>query len=364
MSRFTETEPSRTDLPGASSPGERDYAAPLGVSAEHRWSGQLHRLIPGLSIVTLVALAAAWLAEHYKAPVMLFALLLGMAINFVGQDARCRPGIDFAARTLLRIGVALLGARITLAQAWSLGGETLLLTFTVVVVTILAGWALARVLRLRSDFGVLTGGAVAICGASAALALSSVLPPSPTRERDTILTVVGVTALSTAAMVVYPVIAANLGLDEIATGVFLGATIHDIAQVVGAGYDVSKNAGDTATLVKLIRVFMLLPIVLIVALIFRQQAGGGAARRPPLAPAFLIGFAVLVAANSVGLAPPALIAQAGEASRWLLLLAIAAVGTKTSLGEISSAGWRPALLIVLETAVPLGLVLTVFWLRH
>ncbi len=326
--------------------------AEAGLPVRRRVSLGVRRIAPGLVVAGVVAMAASWLADHYGAPVMLFALLLGMAVNFLGQDAQCRPGIDFCARTVLRLGVALLGARITLEQVLGLGGGVLLIAAGGVVFTLLAGWLLARLFRLTADFGVLTGGAVAICGASAALALSSILPPSETRERDTVLTVVGVTALSTVAMIAYPLAAAALGLSHHQTGVLLGATIHDVAQVVGAGYGVSKEAGDAATIVKLFRVALLLPVVLVVALLFPVPGGAaGGGRRPPAMPLFLVGFAALVALNSLNLVGGGVMAGAGDASRWCLTAAIAAVGVKTSLGDLVRIGWKPVALIVLETAV-------------
>jgi uncharacterized integral membrane protein (TIGR00698 family) len=305
---------------------------------------------PGLVIAGLVALAASWLAEHYATPVMLFALLLGIAVNFLSHDARCQPGLDFASRDILRVGVALLGARITLAQVQSLGASALLLTALAVVLTILCGIVLARSAGLSRRFGVLTGGSVAICGASAALAIASVLPRTPEHERDTIMTVVAVTTLSTIAMVVYPVLAAAVGFDPHNTGIFLGATIHDVAQVVGAGYSVSNEAGDTATIVKLFRVALLLPVVLVISFLL-QRSGGTAVdgRRPPLLPLFLLGFAALVLMNSLGALPPAVATGLQEASRWCLVLAIAALGTRTSLGELARIGWRPVAIIVGET---------------
>ncbi|MDO8325185.1 MAG: putative sulfate exporter family transporter [Phenylobacterium sp.] len=337
--------------------------APAGTPAYLRLYLAGQRILPGGLIAVVVALAASWLSDHYGAPVMLFALLLGMAVNFVGQDPRCRPGIDFMGRTVLRLGVALLGARITIDQINSLGGEVLVIATGGVVLTILAGWGLSRAFKLKPDFGILTGGAVAICGASAALALSSVLPPSPTRERDTTLTVVGVTTLSTVAMVLYPLIAAAVGLTHTQAGVFLGATIHDVAQVVGAGYGVSKETGDTATIVKLFRVALLLPVIVVVVLVFRSKmAAGPSGKRPPLVPMFLLGFVALVAVNSSGVAPASLMDQTGEASRWCLVTAIAALGAKTSLKELAYVGWKPVLLIVAETAVVLGWVLAMLLL--
>ncbi|MFZ3005935.1 MAG: putative sulfate exporter family transporter [Phenylobacterium sp.] len=337
--------------------------APAGTPGYLRLYRAVQAILPGGLIAVVVALAASWLSDHYGAPVMLFALLLGMAVNFVGQDPRCRPGIDFMGRTVLRLGVALLGARITLDQINSLGGQVLVIAAGGVIVTILAGWGLARAFKLKPDFGILTGGAVAICGASAALALSSVLPPSPTRERDTTLTVVGVTTLSTIAMVLYPLIAAALGLTHTETGVFLGATIHDVAQVVGAGYGVSKETGDTATIVKLFRVALLLPTIVIVALMFRSRmTAGPSGKRPPLVPMFLLGFAALVAVNSSGVVAAGVMEQTSEASRWCLVTAIAALGAKTSLGELVYVGWKPVLLIVAETAVVLAWVLAMLLL--
>jgi len=210
---------------------------------------------------------------------------------------------------------------------------------------------LARSVKLSTGFGVLTGGSVAICGASAALAIASVLPRHPAHERDTVMTVVAVTTLSTIAMVLYPVIAAAFGFDEHHAGVFLGATIHDVAQVVGAGYSVSTAAGDSATIVKLLRVAMLLPVVLVVSFVIQRRGAAPAhgESRPPLLPAFLIGFAALVVLNSAGWLPQATANGLQEASRWFLVTAIAALGTRTSLGDLARVGWRPVAIIVGET---------------
>jgi uncharacterized integral membrane protein (TIGR00698 family) len=312
---------------------------------------KLRSLGPGLVIAGMVALAASWLAEHYATPVMLFALLLGIAVNFLSKDERCRPGLDFASRTVLRLGVALLGARITLEQIQSLGGGAIVLTAGAVVLTILCGVLLARTTGLPRNFGLLTGGSVAICGASAALAIASVLPRGPDHERDTIMTVVAVTALSTIAMVLYPVLAAAIGFDEHTTGIFLGATIHDVAQVVGAGYSVSTQAGDTATIVKLFRVALLLPVVLVISFMLQRSRAAVLAgeERSALLPSFLVGFALLVLVNSLGWLPASVAGVLQEGSRWCLVVAIAALGTKTSLGDLARVGWRPVAIIVGET---------------
>lgn len=242
---------------------------------------RLRLLFPGLVSSLTVALAAKFVSEHYGAPVMLIALLLGMAFAFLAEPgAPTEPGIEFASRALLRFGVALLGLGITVQQIAAAGVEVVFVILAGVALTIAGGVVLARLSGRSLPFGLLAGGAVAICGASAALAIASVLPKTdPNHERDTIFTVIAVTALSTLAMILYPIIGAALGLSDHAMGVFFGATIHDVAQVVGAGYSVSDEAGATATFVKLLRVALLVPVVVGLSVVF----GKGRARPAPRA---------------------------------------------------------------------------------
>jgi len=328
----------------------------------------VHQLLtavrPGLLVALTIALAATWLSQHYNAPVMLFALLFGMAFHFLHEEGRCVAGIEFASKSVLRVGVALLGAKITVSQILGLGLMPMVTVTAGVATTIGLGFTASRLFGKSRAFGVLSGGAVAICGASAALAIASILPRTEEAERDTILTVVTVTALSTLAMILYPVLATAVGLDHVRAGVFLGGTIHDVAQVVGAGYTMSPQTGDVATYVKLLRVALLLPTVLVLGFAWRRRqiAEDAAPARLPL-PLFLVGFAALVAAGSLGLLPKAAVQGASEISRWCLVAAVSALGMKTSFGALAKVGWRPVALIVLETAWIAGLVLvaTLVW---
>jgi len=303
---------------------------------------------PGLAFAATVAIAATFLSVHYHASVMLFALLLGMALNFLAEEGRCLPGIQLASTVVLRIGVALLGLRITIAQVQALGWSTILLVVVTVALTILVGIAVARALKLGSALGTLTGGAVAICGASAALAIASILPKHKHAERDASFTVIGVTALSTIAMILYPMLVSSLGLDHRAAGVFLGGTIHDVAQVVGAGYTLSQETGDTATIVKLLRVAMLLPACLAIGLALHVR-GATAAHAAPVLPWFAVAFAALVVVTSTGWIPRDVIDAGSVVSRWCLVMAIAAIGMKTSLKSLVDMGLKPVMLIVAET---------------
>ncbi|MFC6490978.1 YeiH family protein [Nitratireductor sp. GCM10026969] len=295
---------------------------------------RLKGLAPGVMLAVLIALAATFLSEHYGAPVMLFALLLGMAFHFLWDEPRCAAGIDFASKTLLRLGVGLLGARITFEKIGALGFGPILLVLVSVTATIGFGLLMARLFRRHWTFGMLTGGAVAICGASAALAISAVLPNRPEREKDTLFTVIAVTGLSTIAMIAYPILFTALGFDDREIGVMIGATIHDVAQVVGAGYAVSEEAGDTATFVKLLRV-ALLPVVVISIMLFARRGEGA---KGVSLPSFVVLFAALVVANSVGAIPAVAAAALSEISRWLLVVAISALGMKTALKEMFALG--------------------------
>jgi uncharacterized integral membrane protein (TIGR00698 family) len=314
------------------------------------------KLLPGIMASAVLAIAATFLSQHYGAPVMLMALLLGMAMNFLSSESACAAGIDFTARTILRIGVALLGLRITLFQIAELGWQPLALVLLSLTSTIVVSIVVARLLGFRAGFGLLSGGATAICGASAALAIAATLPAHPLKERATLFTVVGVSALSTLAMITYPMLAQTFGLDARLAGIFLGATIHDVAQVVGAGYSMSTETGDVATFVKLLRVAMLLPVIAVTAFCYRRAEAAGKAR-PPLLPAFAVAFAALVVLNSFGIMPRVVVTFGSDVSRWCLVAAVAALGTKTRLRELASVGLKPVLLMIGETAFLAALVL-------
>jgi uncharacterized integral membrane protein (TIGR00698 family) len=310
-------------------------------------------LVPGLLVTALVAMAAAFLGNHYKGSMLLFALLLGLALHFISEDKRCAAGIQFASSTVLRLGVALLGLRLTIDHVVTLGWQTVAALLVAVSLTIALGLLLAKLFKVDSSLGVLIGGATAICGASAALAISSVLPKNANLERDTTLTVVGVTTLSTVAMVIYPLITQWLGFDAVMAGKFIGATIHDVAQVVGAGYSLSPQAGDAATITKLMRVAFLMPVLVVISLVVRHRMAysgeAGAANKTPLLPWFTVAFVVLMLINSTGWVSATIQNGASTLSQAFLVLAIAAVGLKTSLQDVTRLGWRPVAMIFIVT---------------
>jgi len=321
---------------------------------------------PGVLLSASVALAA-YLAAPYvdKAlpiPAMVLALVIGIALNPLSSQARFKPGMAFCVRTVLRWAVALLGLRVALHDIAALGLTTGITIVVSMILTLLSGFLFARMSGRSAGFGALVGAATAVCGASATLATSTVVPDYKGKEADIAFVVVAVNALATLAMVIYPPLCVLLGFDAQTTGVMLGGTIHDVAQVVGAGYAVSETAGNTAVIVKLFRVFLLLPVVLGIGWYFtRQGVKHGEAKVP--VPVFALVFLLLCFLNSAIPLAPSLLplftplkAILIELSNWGLLIAIGALGLGTSVATIIGLGWRHVATVVASTAVIFVLV--------
>jgi uncharacterized integral membrane protein (TIGR00698 family) len=341
--------------------------SPLTVS--ETWTARglanVRRVVPGLLLSSFVAvsavLAAPLLAGVAPIPAMVIALVIGIALNPLARRTSFQPGIVFCLKTLLRWAVALLGLRVALGEIAALGPMTAVLVIVSMGVTLTAGFLLARAFRLEQAYGALAGAGTAVCGASATLATSIVLPDYKGKETDVAFVVVAVNALSTVAMVLYPLVCVLLGFDPQTTGVMLGATIHDVAQVVGAGYAASETAGNTAVIVKLFRVFLMLPVVLVIGWLFARRAVATAGKIP--IPMFALVFVALCVLNSVGPALPgfaSIFAQVKapliEASTWGLLIAISALGLGTSLTAIAALGWRHVATVIGTTLVILLVV--------
>jgi uncharacterized integral membrane protein (TIGR00698 family) len=321
---------------------------------------------PGVALSAAVAgaayLAAPYVARAVPIPAMVLALVIGIALNPLASQPAVQPGMAFCVRTLLRWAVALLGLRVALSDIAALGLATGVLVVVAMIVTLYAGFFFARLSGRPPGFGALVGSATAVCGASAALATSTVVPDYPGKQADIAFVVVAVNALATLAMVIYPPLCLLLGFDAQTTGVMLGGTIHDVAQVVGAGYAVSEPVGNTAVIVKLFRVFLLLPVVLGIGWYFTKVGIKHGQARVPV-PMFAIVFLALCLLNSaLPLAPSLAFAVVPakavliEISSWGLLIAIGALGLGTSIATIVALGWRHVATVLATTAVIFALV--------
>lgn len=320
----------------------------------------------------VVAIAASFVAEHYGGPKYLYALLIGMAFHHLSQVERYAPGIEFAAKKLVRFGVALLGVRILLSDLQDLGWLGVVALLSGLVLTIGFGMWMCKRLGLPKSLGLLSGGGTAICGISATLALSATMPHSKEVEAMTLLTAIGIAAFSTVAMVLYPLLVVALSLTQAESGLFLGGAIHDVAQVVGAGYIISPDVADSATLAKMFRVSMLMPVVVVFSLAFgksRDEAAAKAqannAEKTPLIPLFLVAFVALAVLNNTVALPAQAVGFFSDLSGWCLAISIAALGAKTSLAKLSELGWRPIVLLACETVfIASWMLAMVFVLRY
>jgi uncharacterized integral membrane protein (TIGR00698 family) len=329
-------------------PAVADLYGDLETSASTTWKDH----VPGLIVAVLATLAAGYLSDHYGAPLTLMALLIGLSLNFLGGDARLNPGLSFAARELLRWGIVFVGVRVTFGQIISLGPTALLVILTLITLTMFGAVKIAERTRFGRDFGLLAGGAVAICGASAALAIAAVLGEKRISQAQLALVLVGISAMSAFAMFAYPILAHIIGLSDRQAGFMLGAAIHDVAQSLGAGYAYSNTAGDFAAITKLTRVALLAPVLALIGLMFVKDRGktGPAALIPPW---FIIGFFIVAALNSMGHIPAQASTAISTAGSALLACAVAATAIRAPMGKLIENGVRPLYTIAGGTLIAL-----------
>lgn len=308
---------------------------------------------PGLAICGVASAAAAWLSEHYHFPIILLGLLIGLALSFIAHDPRTHKGLDFASRTCLRLGIVILGFQVTFMQIAALGAAPFAALLVVLGVTLFAGIAGARMAGQSSYAGLLAGGATAICGASAALALYGVIGKDRLSQAQFALTLVGISLASALAMSVYPILASYFGLTDQQAGFLIGASIHDVAQAIGGGYAFSDQAGAYATIVKLARVALLAPVVALVTLAIgsaQAQAGQTMWRRLVL-PWFITAFLGAVTLNSLVTFPAQFAGWALAGSKGLLLLAVTATAMRSRMDMLLDMGWRATIPVLSATIV-------------
>lgn len=322
-------------------------------------------LAPGLMLCGVIGMAAAFVEMRWGGPRVLYALLMGMAFHELSGTSRHGAGVSFSAQTLLRLGIGLLGARITLHQMASLGWPTVALILAAVASTIVCVALVVKGLGMPWRIGLIAGGATAICGASAALAIAAVVPRDRLTEQRTLAIVVCATTLSTMAMLSYPLLCNWLALRPYQSGLMLGGSIHDVAQVMVAGYTMSRDVGDIAIIVKLLRVSLLAVVVLLVSALLRWHQAThplSAARphqkvKPSWVPWFMRLFIGLAALQSLQWLPPATGRLLSDLSQSCLALSAAALGMRSSIGMLRQAGWRIMVPMLIGAVWLAGMVL-------
>lgn len=318
--------------------------------------------IPGFLLCLLLGAGAIYISKYIGAPVMLLAIIIGLILHALGSITALKPGIDWSSRGLLYAGVALMGLRIDftdLSQAGSLAPALVLLTLAA---TLFIGYAIARAFGASKDFSILMSGAVGICGVSAAAAICTALDDCKTRNEELAITVTGITVLSTVAMIAYPIAAHALNLNTLGGGILMGGGIHNVSQAVGAGYAMSPEAGDLSVLLKLLRVSLLLPIVILVSILWGKNAKTpyptlGAKIRAN-APPFLVVFLILAVLSCLKLVPAPVTEIGNEAAHWALVVSLVAIGIKTDMRQILTVGLKPLIAMTLITLLMAVFLLT------
>lgn len=332
-------------------------AAATTVSARAR--RRARAITPGLAVALLLAVVATVLAGLTPSVIgpVLIAVLLGLAAkNLLTLPPVLSPGLSVATKRVLRIGVVLLGARLSLGDVLSLGSMALWIAITCMTVAFLTVALLARLLRVPTRLAVLLGVGTAVCGNSAIMATSPVIDAE---EREIGFAVGTITLFGTTALLLFPLVGRLLELPDEVFGFWVGLAINDTSQVVAAGAAYSPRALEVATVVKLVRNALMAPLIVLIAWwsirsrVRTAGVEGGEVRSAALKafPMFVLGFLVVAALSSFGVISERLAALAGDASSFLIVTAIAAVGLTTDLKEIRSVGPRPVLVALGAAAV-------------
>jgi uncharacterized integral membrane protein (TIGR00698 family) len=313
------------------------------------------RLAPGVGLGLFLAAIAYFATKGTRVPSLLVALILGMAGAFVLTKPQFKPGNDILAKPLLRVGVALMGFRITISDLQTLGWQPLLIAVAALFGTLGLGYLAGRALKLPRATAFLTATSVAVCGASAALAIATVLArrPNSNTERDVAATVASITIIGTLAVIAYPAFCHLLGWPMIPSAVFLGASIHEVAQVVAAGDVYGQGATPIATTVKMIRVAMM-PVVifgLIMLLSWRDRKEGEGEDNEATVPLFLLGFVAAIVVANTGWLTSAGIKALTLGSSLCLIVSMVALGANTSIRGVMTLGPRAVGALLCQTLI-------------
>lgn len=312
-------------------------------------------VVPGLLVAAagaVVAFAAAHLIPG--ASPLLVAIVLGVVTANAGLPARVagalEPGLGAASKHLLRVGVALLGLQLAVSDLVGLGWGTALVAAIVVVAGIGGSLAFGAWLGVGWTQRLLIACGFSICGAAAAAAVDGVID---SRKRELVTTVALVVVFGTAMIPLLPLVVGMLGLDPETAGLWAGAAIHEVAQVVATGTALEATAGGVlaaAVTVKLARVALLAPVVAVVGVVARRRGEGRRdGRTPPIVPIFLLGFLACVALRSAGVLDPVVVDAARTVQSALLTVAMFALGAGVRREVLRGVGWRPIALAAAAT---------------
>ncbi|WP_201313933.1 putative sulfate exporter family transporter [Dyella sp. EPa41] len=306
----------------------------------------LSQRLPGLLLSVAIALVALGLGRELPligGPV--FGIVLGILVrNIVAPGGTYTPGIQFAGKQVLQWSIIALGFGLSLNQVAKTGLESLSVTLVTITVAFLAAWLLGRALGVHDKLKILIGVGTAICGGSAIAAVTPIIKPD---EHDTAFAISTIFLFNLVAVLLFPLLGHLLHLTDLGFGLWAGTAINDTSSVVAAGYSFSKEAGDYATIVKLTRATLIIPICLVLAFAtaWKQKKQGAtdfSLRR--IFPWFILWFLVASALRTAGIVPVVIQPALHMAAEFLIIVALTAIGLSANLRKMASTGARPILL--------------------
>jgi uncharacterized integral membrane protein (TIGR00698 family) len=316
-------------------------------SARPRWSG----LAPGIGLAVAIGLLALWLGR--RAPLIggpVIGIVLGILVrNLTTLPARCRPGIAFTGKKVLQWSIIALGFGLSLDQVARTGLQSLSVTLLTMTAAFIAAWLLGRWLHVPGKLAILIGVGTAICGGSAIAAATPIIRAD---DHDTAFAISTIFLFNVIAVLVFPLLGHLLHMTDLGFGLWAGTAINDTSSVVAAGYSYSKDAGDFATIVKLTRATLIIPVCLVLAAAVAwqekrklAQAGqGGTFSLARIFPWFIAWFLVASAIRTLGWIPSALQPALHVGAEFLIIVALTAIGLSSDLRRMVSSGPRPILL--------------------
>jgi uncharacterized integral membrane protein (TIGR00698 family) len=324
-----------------------DPALPRSPARGAAFAEAVIAALPGLALTGGIALLAFALRQIPGVGMfspMILATVIGMLFhNLVGTPAICRPGVVFSLKKILRLGIILLGFQLMLSQVAAVGVVGVAIILVTLVATFVFTKSLGRVMGVDPKLAELIGAGTSICGASAVIATNTVTEGS---DADVAYAVACVTVFGSLAMLIYPLLPALLHLSPRDFGLWTGASIHEIAQVVAASFQDGPAAGQFGTVAKLTRVRMLAPLVIGLGMIAARKARGESAkaRKAPPMPWFVLGFIAVMLLNSAVAVAPHEKAQIVTLTNFLLSMALAAMGLETDFAKLKQEGLKPLML--------------------
>ena len=311
-------------------------------------------MLHGVLLITLFSCAAFYIGDmSFVKNLSLSPMIVGIVLGMLYANSLRNnlpdtwvPGIQFCSKRVLRIGIILYGFRLTFQDVTAVGVPAICVDAIVVTVTILGGMLIGRMLKMDRELTLLTSVGSGICGAAAVLGAESAIKTQPYKTAVAVSTVV---IFGTIAMFLYPVLYRNgvFALSPEEMGIFTGATVHEVAHVVGAGNAMGKAVSDPAIIVKMIRVMMLVPVLLVISYAMARAAvtrRGAKTGGKVSMPWFAILFLVVIGFNSFDLLPAATVDFINNFDTFLLTMAMTALGAETSIDKFKKAGAKPFIL--------------------